>query len=94
MRREGFPGAMTIEEQIRQFIAENFMYTADVSELTHDLQLFDSGIIDSTGVLELVAFLEESYDIQVDDAEMLPENFASIAALAAFVRRKTSNAGE
>lgn len=79
---------MTIEAQVRQYIIENFMYSADAGDLTDELQLFDNGIIDSTGVLELVGFLEETFEVQVADEEMMPENFESITALAAFVKRK------
>ncbi|MCK5798231.1 MAG: acyl carrier protein [Deltaproteobacteria bacterium] len=79
---------MSIAEEVRQYIIDNFMYSADAEDLTETLHLFDNGIIDSTGVLELVSFLEETFDVQVEDEEMLPENFETIAALTAFVTRK------
>ncbi|MFH1129697.1 MAG: acyl carrier protein [Pseudomonadota bacterium] len=79
---------MGIEQQLQEYIIENFMYSGEVDKLSLDLHLFDNGIVDSTGVLELVAFLEESFELQVDDSEMVPENFATISQLAAFVRRK------
>ncbi|PIE19424.1 MAG: acyl carrier protein [Proteobacteria bacterium] len=82
---------MSIEQEVRQYIIDNFMYTADVEELTDSLHLFDNAIIDSTGVLELVGFLEETFEVQVEDEEMLPENFETIAALAGFVKRKQAN---
>lgn len=76
-------------EKVRQFIKENF-YAASSSDLTDDASLLDLGIVDSTGILEVVAFLEEAFDITVDDAEMLPENLDSIQNIVAFVERKTA----
>jgi acyl carrier protein len=73
--------------KIRQFIASNF-YVPDATELTDDASLLDRGIIDSTGVLELIGFLEESFGIKVEDAEMIPENLDSIGRMAAFVALK------
>jgi acyl carrier protein len=81
---------MDIEGELKQYIIDNFMYSADAEDLTNDLHLFDAGVIDSTGVLELVGFLEETFEVAVDDTEMLPENFESVTALAKFVRSKQS----
>lgn len=77
-----------IQEQIRKFITSNF-YVADPSSLQDSDSLLDSGVIDSTGVLEIIAFIEEDFAMTVEDAEMLPENLDSIAHIAAFVSRKT-----
>jgi acyl carrier protein len=74
---------------VRRFIAENFLFREDVDSLPEDASFLEAGIIDSTGVLELVCFLETTYGIQVDDDEMLPENLDSIRAVSAYVRRKT-----
>jgi acyl carrier protein len=79
---------MSIEQQLRDHILKNFMYSGDGNELTNELELFESGIVDSTGVLELVAFIEETFSARVDDSELLPENFATVAAMAAFIRTK------
>ena len=81
---------MTVEDKLRSHILQNFMYSANPDELTNDIPLFEKGIIDSTGVLDLVGFVEETFDIQIDDAELLPENFETVAALADFVRKKIS----
>ena len=81
---------MSYEEQLRAYILKNFMYSGDARELTDDLPLFDRGIIDSTGVLDLVAYIEETFAVQVADAELLPENFATVAAIAAYLRSKTA----
>jgi len=73
---------------VRGFIAENFLFRDDADAITHDASLLDAGIIDSTGVLELVCFLETTFGIQVHDDEMLPENLDSIRAIANYVGRK------
>ncbi|HRH00216.1 MAG TPA: acyl carrier protein [Polyangiaceae bacterium] len=78
---------MSIQDEVRQFIVKNF-YVADAAGLADDASLLDKGVIDSTGVLEVVAHLEEAYGIKVDDAELLPENLDSIARIAAFVQKK------
>ncbi|MGZ8197708.1 MAG: acyl carrier protein, partial [Burkholderiales bacterium] len=57
------------------------------------VSLLDAGIIDSTGVMELVSFLEQEFGIQVDDQDLVPENLDSISALAAFVTRKLALQG-
>jgi acyl carrier protein len=76
-------------EQIRQFITTNF-YLPDPIKLSDDASFLDSDIIDSTGVLEVVRFLEESFGIVVGDSEMLPENLDSVQNLVAFIGRKRS----
>lgn len=79
---------MDLEKQLQEYIIENFMYSADSDELTSELNLLDAGIIDSTGVLEIVGFIEESFEIQVDDEEMIPDHFQSISAMATYIKRK------
>ena len=75
-------------QKIRTFIFENFLFDADESALGNDDSFLEQGIIDSTGVLELVNWLEETFDIQVDDTELIPENLDSVNRLAAFLERK------
>jgi acyl carrier protein len=75
------------KERIREFIVGNF-YVADAGALEDDGSLLDQGIIDSTGVLELITFLESSFGISVDDAEILAENLDSVSRMASFVQRK------
>jgi acyl carrier protein len=77
-----------IRRQVRDFVVSSF-YVADPAALVDGDSLIETGIIDSTGVLELVAFLESSFGVKIGDEEMLPENLDSIARIAAFVRRKT-----
>lgn len=74
---------------IRSFIAQNF-YVPDVQSLADDTSLLDQGIVDSTGVLEVTAFLEAQFGIKVEDAEIVPENVDTIANIVAFVKRKSS----
>ncbi len=78
-----------MKQAIREFITTNF-YLPEGEELSDELSLLDEGIVDSTGVLEVIGFLEETFEIQVDDAEMLPDNLDSVDKIAAFVRRKTA----
>jgi len=81
---------MIIEEQIRQFIAENFLFSGDSYQLSADASFLEEGIVDSTGVLELVMFVEEAFSITVRDEEIVPENFDSISRLTAYVHRKVA----
>jgi len=76
-----------IRDAVKQFITENF-FVADASILDDDTSLVDQGIVDSTGVLEVVAFLEDAFSIDIADADLVPENLDSIARIAAFVARK------
>lgn len=75
------------QDRIRDFVVGNFFVSTPLSD---DESLLDQGIIDSTGVLEVVAFIETEFGITVRDEEMLPENLDSIAKIAAYVRRKTA----
>ncbi|MER8366308.1 MAG: acyl carrier protein [Mesorhizobium sp.] len=77
----------TCSEQIRAFLASNF-YIADPESLESDTSLLDQGIVDSTGVLEVIGFIEETFGITVEDSELLPENLDSIQGIAQYVMRK------
>jgi len=74
-------------ELIHRFIKQRFPL-ASSKELTQDLSLLDSGIVDSLGVLDLVGFIEEQFGIEAQDDDLVPENFDSIEALARFVRER------
>ena len=78
---------MDIQEQVRAFITSNF-YVADPTSLQDEASLLDHGIIDSTGVLEVIFFVEETFGIKIEDSEMLPDNLDSVERIAAFVVRK------
>jgi len=76
------------EAKVRSFIEDNFLFRSDDAALAADASLLDAGLIDSTGILELVAFLEGTFGITVADAEIVPANLDSIAAIAAYVDGK------
>lgn len=77
--------------EIRSFIVENFLYGQDDDDFGDDMSFLEKGIIDSTGVLELVSFIEETYGISVADEELVPDNFDSLNRLSAFVLQKRDN---
>ena len=77
-----------LELDIHAFLAKSFLFSEDLSVLHRDASLLDQGIMDSTGVLELVSFLEQRFAITVLDEELLPENLDSVAKIVAFVERK------
>ncbi len=82
---------MQSKEELRKFIVENFLYGQDDGNLTDDVSFLEKGIIDSTGVLELVSFIEETYGVEVNDDELMPDNFDSLNKLSDFVARKMNN---
>jgi len=77
-----------MESEIRSFLAEIFFLGDDPAGLAGSQSLIGSGIIDSTGVFELVGFLEEQYAIRIEEDELVPENLDSIDNIVAFVERK------
>ena len=79
-----------ITQAVRGFIAENFLFRDEADKIANDASLLEAGIIDSTGVLELVSFLETTFGIEVADEDMLPENLDSIRAITGYVSRKLS----
>ena len=76
-----------VKTQIREFIKENF-FTDTIENLTDEDSLLENGIIDSTGVLELVTFLEENFEIAVEDDELIPENLDSIVNISNYIQTK------
>ena len=77
-----------MREQIKSFIINNFMMGRSPEDLTDSDSLLDKGIIDSTGVLELVGFIEEKFAIQVKDEELVPENLDSVDNLVSYIEKK------
>ena len=78
---------MEIKTKIRSFIIENFLF-GDDNGLKDDTSFLEEGIIDSTGILELVTFLEDEFSITVEDEELIHENLDSIGNVANFIQRK------
>jgi acyl carrier protein len=78
---------MSIEQEVRKFIEGNFILDGN-DPLQDEDSLLEKGIIDSTGVLELVAFLEETYHFKIEDEELIPENLDSIKNISQFIRNK------
>ena len=82
-----------IKKRIREFVVQNFLFGQD-NGVTDDASFLEQGIVDSTGVLELVAHLQDRYGIKVADEELIPDNLDSISAIAAFVLRKRASGGD
>jgi len=75
--------------RIRAFIVENFLFGDTSHDLADNASLIDNDIIDSTGVLELVAFIEDDFAVTMADADIVPANLDSIERIAAFIRQKS-----
>mgnify|MGYP005838325655 FL=1 len=80
-------GDAAIREEVKRFIVDNFLFGASEG-FDENASFLESGVIDSTGILELVTFLEETYGIQVEDEELIPENLGSIDAVTRYLNRK------
>ncbi len=78
--------AARIADAIRAFIIENFLFGDTSQDLGDDVSLIEADLVDSTGILELVAFVETTWSITVRDADIVPANFDTIGHIAAFVR--------
>ncbi len=79
---------------VRRFIADSFLYRERLSSFSNDASFLEANLIDSTGVLELVMFLEKTFSIHVEDSEIVPENLDSIRKITAYIKRKTAPAAE
>ncbi len=78
----------SLHDQVRRFILENYLFTDDPAQLGLDDSLLGRGIVDSTGMLEIILFIEEHLGVKVADSEMVPENLDSVNRIAAFVTSK------
>jgi acyl carrier protein len=78
----------TIERDVREFLAQNFPLADEGTDLGGNDSLIEAGVIDSTGVLELIEYLESNYEIQISDEEVLPDNLDSIERISRFVTTK------
>ncbi len=81
---------MQIETIIKQYLVENILFSDDGYTYPEDASFLDEGIVDSVGVLELSMFVSETFGLTVDRKDLKPENFDSVANLAAYVRRRTA----
>jgi len=81
---------MSVENTIREYVLENYLFTDDDSVLVNNDSFLDKGILDSTGILEMINLIEEEYDVKVEDNEMIPENLDSVNNIVAFIERKQS----
>jgi len=80
----------TIKKELRDFIYETYFFGDDSEKFEDTDSFMEKGIIDSTGVLELTTFMEEKYELTVEDDEMIPANLDSIDNLVAYIQRKKS----
>jgi acyl carrier protein len=76
------------ERELRQYVIDNFLFGQGGSELKNDDSFMERGIVDSTGVLELVAFLEEQFQVKVEDEDLIPANLDSINNLLLYLEKK------
>jgi acyl carrier protein len=83
---------MEMEQKVRSYILSNYLFTDDQSALNSEDSLLERGIIDSTGILEVIFFLEEEFGVKVEDEEMVPENLDSVSNIVSFVQRKQAAA--
>jgi acyl carrier protein len=77
-----------VRDRVHRFILENYLFTTDPAQLGLDDSLLGRGIVDSTGMLEIILFIEERCGVKVADHEMLPENLDSVNRIAAYVASK------
>jgi acyl carrier protein len=77
-----------MQNEVRQFVIDNFLFGQSDRQLDDSDSFLESGIIDSTGVLELIAFIETKYQVSIADDELVPANLDSIERVSAFIERK------
>jgi acyl carrier protein len=82
---------MNPQMEIANYIKENILF-GDGEKLTADVSFQESGILDSTGLLEIITFVEERFGVQITDSELVPENFDTLRKVSAFVERKLATA--
>lgn len=83
---------MSVEQKMRSYILENFLFTDDESALNSGDSFLEKGVLDSTGILEVIYFLEDEFAVKVEDDEMIPENLDSVNNIVKFVSTKTQAA--
>ena len=83
---------MSTENALRNYILENYLFSDNPSDLNNTDSFLEQGILDSTGIMELIFFIEENYGLHVEDEEMVPENLDSIDNLVKFIAGKKNAA--
>lgn len=78
-----------VKSTLRNYVLENYLFTDDQHALADDDSFLDKSIVDSTGIMEIIFFIEEEYNLKVTDEEMIPENLDSINNLVAYISKKT-----
>jgi acyl carrier protein len=81
---------MRIEDQIKDYIAKNLLFSDNGFPYDENVSFLDEGIVDSVGVMELVSFVEDDFHVNVEDLDITPDNFDSVSKIAAYVRRKSN----
>ena len=84
---------MKVETQIKEYIAENLLFSSNGYPYANEVSFLEEGIVDSQGVMELVMFVEETFGVEVDDLDIIPDNFDSVSQLTAYIKRKTGSTG-
>jgi len=77
-----------IQKQVREYVIENFVLGDEEDTFSDNQSFLDTGLIDSTGILEVIGYLEDEYEITIEDDEMVPENLDSVDRIARFVHAK------
>ncbi len=81
---------MSTKDKIRGYILENFLFTDDQSALSNSDSFLEKGLVDSTGILEIITFIEDDFNLSIEDDEMVPENLDSVENIIAFIAKKQS----
>ena len=81
---------MDTHQKIRDYVAKNLLYSNNGFEYDDDDSFLQHGIIDSVGVMDLILFIEENYDFEVEDSEITPDNFDSVNNLATYIQSKVA----
>lgn len=81
---------MDVRQRIRNFLAENFLLSTEGFPLSDEASLVEEGVVDSTGILELTQFLEEAFEVEVADTEIVPEHFDSVNRLTSYIEAKVA----
>jgi len=81
-----------IKDTVKAFIIDNFLFGDTSYALDDDVSLIESGVIDSTGVLELVTYIEDQFGLEMADSDIVPANLDSLVRIAAFIEAKQAAA--